>query len=146
VSGGTVGLATRRITDAETGGTVDSNSRPMVPDLDVFPRPVRRLILAVLVLGPLVLAGLVLLGASSSPTVVLEATVVDAAPADAEVYPLSGFPEDSPTRDAVEDALRDGSGSVEATTEAVRSDDVPATEYYVRHDGRVVKVSVNSNP
>lgn len=123
---------------------MDSNSLPMVPDLDVFPRPIRRLILAGLVLGPFLLMTLVLLGAGSSPTVEIEATVVDAPPSDADVYPLSDLSEDSPTRAVVEDALRDGSSTVEATTEEVRSDGVPATEYYVRHDGRVVRVSVIS--
>jgi len=64
--------------DNGIGRFVDSNSLPMVPDLDVFPRPIRRLILAGLVLGPLLLMTLVLLGAGSSPTVEIEATVVDA--------------------------------------------------------------------
>jgi hypothetical protein len=116
----------------------------MVPDIEVFPRPVRRLLLALLVLGPLVFGALVLLGAGSSPTVVIEATVVDSPPPDADVYPLSRVPDDSPVRAVVTDALSDGSASVEATTEAVRSDGVPATDYYVRHDGRTVRVSVTS--
>ena len=74
----------------------------------------------------------------------VEATVVDSPPADAEVYPLSELPEGSPVRTAVREALRTGSGSVEATTEEVRAAGVPATEYYVRHDGRVVRVSLQS--
>jgi hypothetical protein len=116
----------------------------MVPDMDVFPRPVRYAVLAALVLGPLLLGLLVLAGVGSTPTVVVEATVVDSAPSDADVYPLSALSEGSPPRVAVTEAVRDGSSSVEATTQEVRSDGVPATSYYVRHDGRVVKVSVTS--
>jgi hypothetical protein len=120
------------------------SSLPLIPDLDVLPRPVRYLVLGVLVLGPLLLLALVLAGAGSTPTVVVEATVVDSPPSDAEVYALSELPDGSPVRVAVEEALRDGSGSVEATTDEVRHDGVPATDYYVRHDGRVVRVTVGS--
>jgi hypothetical protein len=123
---------------------MDSNSLPMVPELGVFPRPIRYVVLALLVLGPLALGALVLAGAGSTPTVVVEATVVDSPPSDAEVYALSEIPDDSPVRTAVEEALRTGSGSVEATTEEVRADGFPVTEYYVRHDGRVVRVSLQS--
>jgi hypothetical protein len=109
----------------------------MVPDLDASPRPVRYLILAPVVLGPLLLAVTVLVGTASSPTVVVEATVVDAPPvAEDDVYRLSGFAEESPTRAAVEEALRDG--SVTATAEEVRS----APEFYVRHDEQVVRVEM----
>jgi hypothetical protein len=120
------------------------NSLPLIPDLEFLPRPVRYLVLAVVVLGPLTLLVMVLVGAGSSPTVVVEATAVDAAPPDAEVYDYSQVPDDSPAGAALEEALRDGSGSVEATTEAVRNDGIPATDYYVRHDGQVVRVTVDS--
>lgn len=123
---------------------MDSNSLPMVADLEVLPQSLRSVLLGLLVLGPLVLLGLVLAGAGSSPTVVVEATVVDAPPSDAAVYELSALSEGNPVRNAVEAALRSGSTSVEATTEAVRTDGVPATAFYVRHDGRVVKVTVRS--
>ncbi|WP_380681036.1 hypothetical protein [Salinigranum sp. GCM10025319] len=123
---------------------MDSNSLPMVPELGVFPEPIRYVVLALLVLGPLVLGALVLAGVGSTPTVVVEATVVDSPPSDAEVHALSTVPDDSPVRTAVGEALRTGSGSVEATTEEVRADGFSATEYYVRHDGRVVRVSLQS--
>jgi hypothetical protein len=122
---------------------MDSNSLPLVPDLDVFPRPVRKLLLAVLVLGPLCFFVLVLAGAGSSPTVVVEGKAVESAPQNAAVYPLSRFPDDSPVRVAVREAVRDGSGSVETTTDAARYDGVPHSGYYVRHDGRIVEVSVS---
>ena len=118
---------------------MDSIGLPMVPDLETFPRPVRSLVLAALVLGPLLFAAAVLVGTASSQTVVVEATVVDAPPADDEdVYQLAGFPEEAPTRTAVEEALSDGSGSVTTTVEEVRSD----PEFYVRHDERVLRVTV----
>jgi hypothetical protein len=122
---------------------VDSNSLPLVPDLDVLPTPVRYLVLVVLVGGPLLFVVLLLVGTASTPTVVVEATVVDAPPADEDdVYALSRFPAESPVRVAVEEALRDGSASVEATTDEVRHDGVPVTDYYVEHDGRTVRVTV----
>jgi hypothetical protein len=122
---------------------VDSNSLPLVPDLDVLPTPVRYLALVALVGGPLLFVVLILVGTASTPTVVVEATVVDAPPAGEEdVYPLSRFPAESPVRVAVEEALRDGSASVEATTDEVRHDGVPTTDYYVEHDGRTVRVTV----
>jgi hypothetical protein len=116
----------------------------MAPDLNVFSKPVRYGVLALLVLGPLLFGALVLAGAGSSPTVVVEATVVDSPPSDAEVHQLSRFDDGSPVRAAVEEALRDGSGSIETTTEEVRADDLPADGYYVSHDGRTVRVSVRS--
>ena len=116
----------------------------MVPDLEVFPDPVRYLILAVLGVGVLSLVGLVLVGLTSSPTVVLEATVVDAPPSDGEMYALSEFSEGSPVRAAVEEALRTGSATVQTTTDRMRSEDVPIDAFYVRHDGRVVSVDVNA--
>lgn len=123
---------------------VDSNSLPMVPDLEVFPEPVRYLILILLGVGVLSLAGLVLVGLTSSPTVVLEATIVDAPPSDGEVYVLSAFSEGSPVRAAVEEALRTGSASVETSAKRVRSEEVPIDAFYVEHDERVVSVDVNS--
>ncbi|MFC6940750.1 hypothetical protein ACFQE8_12390 [Salinirubellus sp. GCM10025818] len=123
---------------------MDSNSLPMVPDLEVFPESVRYPILAVLGVGVLSLVGLVLVGLTSSPTVVLEATVVDAPPPDGEVYALSEFSGESPVRAVVEEALRTGSASVQTTTDRVRSEDVPIDAFYVEHDGRVVSVDVNS--
>ncbi len=116
----------------------------MVPDLEVFPESVRYPILAVLGVGVLSLVGLVLVGLTSSPTVVLEATVVDAPPPDGEVYALSEFSGESPVRAVVEEALRTGSASVQTTTDRVRSEDVPIDAFYVEHDGRVVSVDVNS--
>jgi hypothetical protein len=116
----------------------------MAPDLEVFPEPVRYLILAVLGVGVLSLGGLVLVGLTSSPTVVLEATVVDAPPSDGEVYALSESSEGSPVRTAVEEALRTGSASVETSAKRVRTEDVPTDAFYVSHDGRVVRVDVNS--
>jgi hypothetical protein len=117
----------------------------MVPDLDAFPTPIRYLLLGVLVGGPLVFVVLVLLGASSTPTVVVEATVVDSGPPspDAAVYPLSRFPDDSPVRVAAAEALETGSASVEATTDEVQYDGVPHTGYYVEHDGRTVRIETH---
>lgn len=123
---------------------MDSNSLPMVPDLAVFPEPVRYVVLALLVLVPLLLGALVLAGVGSTPTVVVEATVVDAPPSDVEVHPMSDLPEGSPVREAVDEAVRNGSGSVETTTDAVRADGLSATAYYVRHDGAVVRVAFDS--
>jgi hypothetical protein len=116
----------------------------MAPDLEVFPEPVRYLILAVLGVGVLSLGGLVLVGLTSSPTVVLEATVVDAPPSDGEVYALSEFSDGSPVRAVVEEALRTGSASVKTTTDRMRSEDVPIDAFHVSYDERVVKVDVNS--
>ena len=122
-----------------------SNSLPLIPDLSAFPEPVRYLVLSVLVVGPLALAAVVVVvGTLSSPTVVLEATVVDAPPSDAEVYPLSSFSEDSPIRTVVESALEDGSASVQTSVDRVRSADVPLRKLYVSHEGRVVRVAVTS--
>jgi hypothetical protein len=121
-----------------------SNSLPLIPDLSAFPEPVRYLVLSVLVAGPLALAAVVVVGMLSSPTVVLEATVVDAPPSDAEVYPLSTFSEDSPIRTVVESALEDGSASVQTSVDRVRSADVPLRKWYVSHEGRVVRVAVTS--
>lgn len=119
---------------------MDSIALPMVPDLDAFSRPVRYLVLAVVVLDPLFFAALVLVGTASRPTVAVEATVVDEPPATEDrVYRLSGVDDESPTRAAVEEALRDGSGSVMTTVEEVRSD----PEFYVRHDGQVVRVTIS---
>jgi hypothetical protein len=123
-------------------GDVDSNSLPMVPDLGVFPRPVRYLILLFLVSGVLLLVGLVLAGLASSPTVTLEATAVEAPPSDGDVYALSEFSEGSPVRAVAEEALRTGSASVETTTGEVRSEDVPTDVFYVVRNERAVKVSV----
>ncbi|WP_251342579.1 hypothetical protein [Haloplanus halophilus] len=126
---------------------MDSNSLPMVPDLHVVSKPVRYLVLGVLGAGVLLLVVLVLLGMASTPTVTLEATVVDSVPSETaaeDVHSLSGFADDSPVRAVVEDALRTGSASVEATTADVRDADVPSTEFYVRHDGRVVRVVIDS--
>jgi len=118
---------------------MDSIGLPMVPDLEAFSRPVRYLVLTALVLGPLLFAAAILVGTASSPPVVVEATVVDSPPADnGDVYQLAGFSEEAPTRTAVEEALRDGSGSVTATVEEVRSD----PEFYVQHDEQVVRVTV----
>jgi hypothetical protein len=118
----------------------------MVPDLHVVSRPVRYLVLGGMGSGVLLLAVLVLLGIASTPTVTLEATVVDSVPPDAaadeDVHALSRFSADGPVRAAVESALRSGSESVETTTERYRAEDLPATEFYVRHDGAVVRVSV----
>jgi hypothetical protein len=122
---------------------MDSISLPMVPDLEAFPKPVRYGLLAVLVLGPLLFGLLVVLGGVSSPTVVVDATAVDSPPSDAEVYRLSGFAEGSPIRAATEEALRDGSGSVETTVADVRSGTYPGTEFYVRDDGRFVRVTID---
>jgi hypothetical protein len=123
---------------------MDSNSLPMVPDMAVFSKPVRYLVFGVLGTGVFVFALLILLGLVSTPTVTVEATVVDDAPSDAAVYPLSSFSEDSEVRVAVEEALRSGTASVEATTEEIRDDDVPATEFYVSHEGRVVHVTLRN--
>jgi len=123
---------------------MDSNSLPMAPDLDVFSSPVRFLVLTILGSGVLILVVLVLAGLASSPTVVLEATVVDAPSSDDEVYTLSEFSAESPVQTVAEKALRTGSGSVETTTEEMRSEEVPTDEFYVRHHGRVVRVSVAS--
>ncbi len=118
----------------------------MVPDLHVLSKPVRYLLLGVLGSAVLLFAVLVLLGLASTPTVTVEATVVGGVPPDAaaeDVYPLSRFSADSPVRAAVEAALRSGSGSVETTTERYRAENVP-TAFYVRHDGDVVRVSVDA--
>jgi hypothetical protein len=119
----------------------------MAPDLHVFSRPVRYLILAVLGGSVALFALLVLLGLASTPTTTLDAAVVDSVPADsdAEVYPLSTFPAESPIRTVVEEALRNGSASVRTTTEAVRSADVSIPTFYVRDDGRIVRVSVDAD-
>jgi hypothetical protein len=127
--------------------TVDSNSLPMAPD--VVSKQIRCLVLGVLAAGVGLLIVLVLLGMASTPTVTLEATVVDSVPsgADAEdVYPLSRFAAESPVRAAVERSLgsESESRSVETTTERYRAENVPATEFHVRHEGRVVRVSVES--
>lgn len=121
---------------------MDSIGLPMVPDLEVLPRLVRYGVLALLVLGPLLFGALVLLGSVSSPTVVVEAAVVDAPPSDAEVLRLAEFSEGSPIRIAVEEALRDGSGSATTTVEELRSERFPGPEFHVRHDERVVRVTV----
>jgi hypothetical protein len=122
----------------------------MAPDLHVLPGPVRYLVLGVSGSGVLLLAVLVLLGVASTPTVTLEATVVDSVPpgadVDEDVYPLSRFGAESPVRAAVEEARRStsGTGSVETTTERYRAENLPTTAFYVRHDGAVVRVSVES--
>ena len=129
---------------------MDSNSLPMVPDLHVVSKPVRYLVLGVLGSGVLLFAVLVLLGTLSTPTVTLEATVVDSVPpgadADEDVYPLSRFSSESPVRTAIEESLRSetGAGSAETTTERYRAENPPTTEFYVRHDGRVIRVAVES--
>ncbi|SEA06284.1 hypothetical protein SAMN04488065_1646 [Haloplanus vescus] len=126
---------------------MDSNSLPMVPDLRVVSKPVRYLVLGVLGAGVLLFAVLVVLGTLSTPTVTVEATVVDSVPADAtdeDVSSLSDFPADSPIRAVVEDALENGTASATATTAEIRAADAPGTEWYVRHDGRVVRVEVNA--
>jgi hypothetical protein len=120
------------------------NSLPLIPDLEVLPWPLRYLALGLLVLGPLLLLALVLVGAGSSPTVTVEATVVDAPPSDAEVHALSEFPADSPVRAAVEEALREGTGSAQGTKAEVRNGAASGTEYYVERDGRVVKVTLGA--
>lgn len=121
---------------------MDSIGLPMVPDLDVFPRPIRYGLLAVLVAGPLCLGLLVLVGGVSSPTVVVEATAVDAPPSDADVHRLSEFSEGSPVRAAVEEALRKHSGAARTTAEEVRSGTFPGTEFHVRDGDRFVRVTV----
>jgi hypothetical protein len=123
---------------------MDSNSLPMVPDMAVFPKPVRSLVFAVLGTGVLLFALLILLGLASTPTVTVEAAVVDDAPSNAEVYSLSTFSEESKVRAAVEEALQSDSASVEATTEEIRTDEVPTTEFYVSHEGRVVHVTLRT--
>lgn len=127
---------------------MDSNSLPMVSDLHVVSRPVRHAILGVLGVGVFLLVVSILFDTLSTPTVTLEATVVDSAPpgADADVYSLSGFSTGSPVRTAVAEALRSetGSASAETTTERYRAENLPTTEFYVRHDGRVVRVAAES--
>lgn len=112
----------------------------MGPDLDAFSRPVRHLVLAAVVVGPLLFAALVIVGTVSSPTIAVEATVVGEPPATEDhVYRLSGVDERIPTRASVEGVLRNGSGSVGATVEEVRSD----PEFSVRHDEQVVRVTIS---
>ena len=116
----------------------------MVPDLAAFHKPVRYVLLAVLVLGPISLVIVVLVGVTSSPSVVVEATVVDARPSEADVYTLSEIPEDSPLRPVVLQAFRAGSAEAEVKTEQLRFDGFPTRGVYNRHDGRFVKVTVDS--
>jgi hypothetical protein len=67
----------------------------MVPDTAVFSKRARYLVFAVLGTDVFLFALLILLGLASTPTVTVEATVVDDAPSSAEVYSLSSFWEES---------------------------------------------------
>ncbi|RLM56473.1 hypothetical protein DVK02_08155 [Halobellus sp. Atlit-31R] len=119
-----------------------SNGLPLIPDLSAFPRPVRYVAVALLAGVPIAVVLVVLIGFANSPTAALDAIVVDAPTSDAEVYPLSSFDGESPVRQVVEAALQARSASVQTTTERLQSADVPIDKFYVRHDGRVVRVAV----
>ena len=70
--------------------------------MSVFPKTVRSLVFAVLGTGVLLFGLLILLGLASTPTVTVEATVVDDVPSDAEAYSLSTFSAESRVRVAAE--------------------------------------------
>lgn len=133
---------TRDTITAERRWRVDSNSLPRVPDMPVFPKTVRSLVFAVLGTGVLLFGLLILLGLASTPTV----TVVDDVLPDADAYSLSTFSAESRVRVAAETALgsESGSASVTATTEEIRTDAATETEFYVEHEGRVVRVAVRN--
>jgi hypothetical protein len=110
--------------------------------MPVFPKTVRSLVFAVLGTGVLLFGLLILLGLASTPTV----TVVDDVLPDADAYSLSTFSAESRVRVAAETALgsESGSASVTATTEEIRTDAATETEFYVEHEGRVVRVAVRN--
>ena len=112
--------------------------------MSVFPKTGRSLVFVVLGTGVLLFGLLILLGLASTPTVTVEATVVDDVPPDADAYSLSTFSAESRVRVAAEAALgsASGSASVTATTEEIRTDAATETEFYVEHEGRVVRVAV----
>ena len=114
--------------------------------MSVFPEAVRYLVFAVLGTGVLLFGLLILLGLASTPTVTVEATVVDDVPPDADAYSLSTFSAESRVRVAAETALGSESGpaAITATTEEIRTDAASETEFYVEHQGRVVRVSVHN--
>jgi hypothetical protein len=123
---------------------MDSNSLPMVPDLEAFSPPVRYGVLALLVLGPLLFGALVFLGGASSPAAVVEASPTDAPPSDAKVVPLAAFSDESPVRTASEAALDGESHSVETTVEAVQSGAYSGEEFYVAQDGDYARVTIRT--
>jgi hypothetical protein len=110
--------------------------------MPVFPKTVRSLVFAVLGTGVLLFGLLTLLGLASTPTV----TVVDDVLPDADAYSLSTFSAESRVRVAAETALgsESGSASVTAMTEEIRTDAATETEFYVEHEGRVVRVAVRN--